>query len=167
MSQDQEFHEFARSRTRHLYRSAWLLTGDHHRAEDLVQETLAQVYGRWTRPLARPIDNPVAYAQTTLVRVLISGRRRRSQHEMPTADLPSDLAPGADHDLRLTLLAALDQLEPLDRAVLVLRYLEDVSAQDTADRLGLTSGAVRNRCQRALSRLRTTLGPHLADLRLS
>ena len=73
-----EFEEFAYARTPHLLRSAWLLCGDVHQAEDLVQETLAKVYVRWHRRLGGRIDNPAAYAQTTLVRTFLSARRRRS-----------------------------------------------------------------------------------------
>ena len=83
-----EFEEFARARTPQLYRSAWMLCGDAHRAEDLVQDTLAKVFVRWHRPLVRAIDNPAAYAHTTLVRTYISAQRRRSTHERPTEHLP-------------------------------------------------------------------------------
>ncbi|HEX5919586.1 MAG TPA: sigma factor, partial [Nocardioides sp.] len=64
----EEFEEFALARTPQLYRAAWLLCGDAHRAEDLVQETLAKVYVRWHRRLGGPIEYPVAYAHTTLTR---------------------------------------------------------------------------------------------------
>jgi DNA-directed RNA polymerase specialized sigma24 family protein len=73
MTAEQEFADFARARMPHLYRSAWLLCGDPHRAEDLTQETLAKVYATWGPRLR----NPAAYAQTTLVRTYISSRRRR------------------------------------------------------------------------------------------
>src|SRR6478672_6547957 len=132
-----DFEEFARARTPHLHRSAWLLCGDRHQAEDLVQETLAKVYVRWHRRLGARIDNPAAYAQTTLVRTFISARRRRSSGETPYGDLPEQAE--ADHaagsDLRLALVQALDGLAPVDRAVLVLRYLEDLSVAEVADRL--------------------------------
>lgn len=150
MPTTQEFEEFATTRAPALYRAAWLLCGDHHRAEDLVQETLAKVYVRWMRRLGGRIDNPAAYAQTTLVRTFISARRRRSEHETPSGALPEPGAAGADHDLRLSLAVALDGMEPLDRAVLVRRYLDDVSVADVARELGLSQGAVRNRSMRAL-----------------
>jgi RNA polymerase sigma-70 factor (sigma-E family) len=166
MPKEQEFEEFALARTPHLYRAAWLLCADAHRAEDLVQETLAKVYVRWTRTLGRPIDNPAAYAQTTLVRTFISARRRRSEHERPMERLPENGA-GADlgdPDLRLALAGALAALEPIDRAVLVLRFLDDASVADTAAQLSISPGAVRNRTMRALERLRTQLGTSLPDL---
>ena len=162
-----EFEAFARARAAHLHRSAWLLCGDRHLAEDLVQETLAKVYVRWHRRIGARIDNPAAYAQTTLVRTFLSARRRRSSGELPCADVPE--GSGSDHapasDLRLALLQALDGLAPLDRAVLVLRYLEDLSVAEVADRLGVTPGAVRNRSMRALERARPLLDSSLVGTR--
>lgn len=155
-----DFTEFARARMPDLYRSAWLLCGDRHRAEDLVQETLAKVYGRWGPRIA----NPAAYARTTLTRTWISQQRRRSTHERPVDRLPEQIAPGADDELRLTLMAALAELEPLDRAVVVLRFLDDASTEDVAHQLGLSNGAVRKRLMRALQRLRTRLDLPFTDL---
>ena len=155
------FEEFAAARTPSLYRSAYLLCGDRHTAEDLVQETLAKVYVRWHRRLGGRIDNPAAYAQTALVRTFVSSRRRRSSTEQAYADLPevplADPTVGADD--RLTLAAALADLSPVDRAVVVLRYLDDLDVETVADRLGLSPGAVRNRSMRALARLRPLLEP--------
>ena len=160
----EEFEEFAIARTPQLYRAAWLMCGDAHRAEDLVQDTLAKVYVRWHRRLGGPIEHPVAYAHTTLARTYISAQRRRSNHETPTEHLPESAESRGDAATGLALRAALDELAPLDRAVLVLRYLEDVSVADTADALGVSPGAVRNRTIRALDRLRAVLGPSLRDL---
>ena len=78
-----EFEEFAYARTPHLLRSAWLLCGDVHQAEDLVQETLAKVYVRWHRRLGGRIDNPAAYAQTTLVRTFLKTQQQRTTEEQP------------------------------------------------------------------------------------
>lgn len=152
MSKDREFEQFAVARTPQLYRSAYLLCGDRHRAEDLVQETLAKVYVKW----GRRIDNPAAYAQTTLVRTYISQQRRRSNHEVPYDDLPDVVTadPAAASDLRLSLQDVLDGLAPMDRAVLVLRYSEDLGVAEVADLLGLSPGAVKNRSMRALARAR-------------
>ncbi|NYJ02297.1 RNA polymerase sigma-70 factor (sigma-E family) [Nocardioides thalensis] len=151
-----DFEEFARARTPHLYRSAWLLCGHRTEAEDLVQETLAKVYVRMHRRLGPRLDNPAAYAQTVLTRTFISERRRRSSTERPSDDLPDRVS--IDHaessDVRVSLHAALAGLSPLDRAVLVLRYLDDLSVEDVAKLLGLSPGAVRNRSMRALARMR-------------
>ncbi|MFJ6937393.1 SigE family RNA polymerase sigma factor [Streptomyces sp. NPDC101132] len=159
------FREFAAARTGHLYRSACLLTsGDTHLAEDLVQETLGRMYALWGRRLSR-IDNPAAYAQTVLVRAFLTHRRRSSSSERPHGELPdTDAAPaGADPALRITLLGALGELAPKDRAVIVLRYWEDRSIEETADVMNVSSAAVRTRCTRALSRLRDQLGGSLAE----
>jgi len=162
-----DFEEFARVRTPHLHRSAWLLCGDRHQAEDLVQETLAKVYVRWHRRLGARIDNPAAYAQTTLVRTYLSARRRRSSHELPYDDLPEQVRPDdtATSDLRLSLQQALAGLSPLDRAVLVLRYLEDLAVSEVAERLEVSPGAVRNRSMRALDRIRPLLDSSLVGTR--
>lgn len=167
---DHEFEEFARARAPQLYRSAWLLCGDRQRAEDLVQETLAKVYVRWRRPFASPIDNPAAYAQTTLTRTYLSLWRRRSHHELTFAEPPEQTAHpgdvGADpsevSDTRLELVRALAELAPPDRAVLVLRYLEDLSVEDVSHRMGVSPGAVRSRSLRALDRIRPLLDHSLS-----
>ncbi|WP_406725775.1 SigE family RNA polymerase sigma factor [Streptomyces sp. GD-15H] len=157
-----EYGEFAVARAGHLYRSACLLTaGDTHLAEDLVQETLGRVYVHWGR--VSRVGNPAGYAQTVLTRAFLAHRRRRSSTERSTAALP-DL-PGADADpsLRLTLLDALAGLPAKDRAVIVLRYWEDRSVQETADAMNVSSAAVRTRSVRALARLRELLGEDLGE----
>ena len=160
MGGEQEFAEFARARMRPLYRAAWLLCGDRHRAEDLTQETLAKVFARWGPRL----QNPAAYAHTTLVRTWISHQRRRTHHEQPMEELPDGAGPQDDAELRLLMRAALLQLEPLDRAVVVLRYLDDIPAEEVARILGLTPTAVRTRAKRALDKVREPLRRHLSDL---
>ncbi|MFD9333627.1 SigE family RNA polymerase sigma factor [Streptomyces sp. NPDC060028] len=159
------FREFAAGRSGHLYRSACLLaSGDTHLAEDMVQETLGRMYLLWGR-ISR-IDNPAAYAQTVLVRVFLTHQRRRSAGERPVGEFPESGAPaagGTDPTLRLTLLEALGRLAPKDRAVLVLRYWEDRSVEETADAMNVSSAAVRTRTSRALARLRDQLGGSLAE----
>lgn len=166
-AQTVEYLEFARNRTGPLFRSACLLTGgDTHLAEDLVQETLGRMYVVWGRRRAG-LDNPAAYAQTVLVRTFLTHRRRRSSGERPTPEPPEPPHPwqaGDDAPLRLTLLAALLRLSPQDRAVLVLRYWEDRSTEETAAVLGATPGAIRTRAFRALDRLRAELRDDLPDL---
>ncbi len=156
-----DFETFAGARAPHLLRSAWLLCGDVHQAEDLVQETLAKVYVRWHRRLGARIDNPAAYAQTTLVRTFLSARRRKSSGELPYAEPPDAVHPDltAETDLQLLVAGALAGLAPTDRAVLVMRYLEDRSVNEVAGELGVSEGAVRNRSMRALDRLRPLLDP--------
>ncbi len=150
------FEEFARARTPHLYRAAWLLCGHRAEAEDLVQETLAKVYVRMHRRLGPRLENPAAYANVTLTRTFISARRRRSSTETPYDVLPE--AAGGDPTERAVLRHDLDEalgsLTPTDRAVLVLRYLEDLPVDEVAAIVGLSPGAVKNRSMRALARMR-------------
>ncbi|QNP64509.1 SigE family RNA polymerase sigma factor [Streptomyces genisteinicus] len=162
-SRAEQYREFAATRATHLYRSACLLTGgDTHLAEDLVQETLGRMYLVWGR-ISR-IDNPAGYAQTVLVRAFLTHRRRRSASERPVGDLPDSAPPpGDDPDLRLALLGALGALPPKDRAVVVLRYWEDRSVEETADAMHVSPAAVRTRTVRALARLREQLGGSLVE----
>ncbi|MEZ0091389.1 SigE family RNA polymerase sigma factor [Streptacidiphilus sp. EB129] len=157
-----DYLEFAAARSGHLFRTACLLTGDWHLAEDLVQETLGKMYRSWRR-LSR-VDSPVAYAHTVMVRTYLSQRRRRSSTERPSERLPEQSGPGEDTALRLTLIDGLAQLSTRDRAVLILRYWEDRSVEETAHALRLSPGAVRSQSMRALQRLRTLLGEGFPDL---
>jgi RNA polymerase sigma-70 factor (sigma-E family) len=159
------FDAFVRASGTQLYRTAYLLCGDHHLAEDLTQSTYAKVFARWRR-LVRS-DNPVGYARTTLINTYLSHRRLRRNTETPTeavADaayaVPSG---GPDGDVLATrhdLIAALRQLSALDRAVLVARFWEDRSVAETATDLGISAAAVKQRSHRALARLR----PHVRSL---
>ncbi|MEV5966627.1 SigE family RNA polymerase sigma factor [Kribbella sp. NPDC051952] len=158
----EDFEEFARARTPQLYRSAWLLAGEHHRAEDLVQDTLAKLYRAWRR--VQHVDNLAAYAQTVLVRTYVSQRRRRSSSEQPVADLPERVERPGDLELRLALQQAMAELSALDRAVLVLRFFEDRSVEQVASDLGKNTGAIRTRTWRALERLRAVLGDDAVQL---
>jgi len=156
-----DYLEFATARSGHLFRTACLLTGDWHLAEDLVQETLAKMYRSWRR--IDRTSTPVAYANKVLIRTYLSQRRRRSSDERPTDRLPEQAGRADDAELRLTLLDGLAQLTAKDRAVLVLRYWEDRSVEETAEILKLTPGTVRTQSLRALRRLRTLLGDELAQ----
>ncbi|AXG78569.1 SigE family RNA polymerase sigma factor [Streptomyces paludis] len=163
-SREDDFKEFAVGRTHHLFRSACLLTsGDTHLAEDLVQETLGRMYARWGR-IAR-IDNPAGYAQTVLVRAFLTHQRRRSATERPLGVLPDAVGDAADDPaLRVALLDALGRLTAKDRAVVVLRYWEDRSIEETADAMNSSSAAVRTRSVRALAKLRQELGGRFTEL---
>ncbi|MEV8524777.1 SigE family RNA polymerase sigma factor [Streptomyces sp. NPDC052000] len=162
-AQEDAYLEFVAERGKALYRAAYVLAaGDTHLAEDLVQETFSRVYVHWKR-VARAAS-PAAYAQTVLIRVFLTLRRRRSTGERPTGRLPDSVASGPDTALRLTLLDALAQLPPRDRAVLLLRYWDGHSIEETAGMLKLSSSAVRSQGTRALDRLRALLGDSLSDL---
>ncbi|WP_165989722.1 SigE family RNA polymerase sigma factor [Streptomyces sp. YIM 98790] len=149
--------DFIRQRSGPLYRSACMLTGgDTYLAEDLVQETLGRMYTAWGK--RKCIENPAGYAQTVLVRCYLTHRRRRSSSEQPVLSLPERPERAADAPLRVTLLQALSALPPQDRAVLVLRYWEDLSIEQTASMMRTSSSAVRTRSSRALAKLRERLG---------
>jgi RNA polymerase sigma-70 factor (sigma-E family) len=155
---DAEFAEFVAARSPQLYRSAYLLTMSPHAAEDLVQTALAKAYAAWWR--VRSAQDPVAYVHGVLVKSFLSDRRRRSSGELPVGDLPERAAADTDPAERVALLAALAELAPVDRAVVVLRFWEDRSVVQTAADLGLSEAAVKNRSLRALKALRGLLSEH-------
>lgn len=150
-----DFEEFVQATGNQVFRTALLLCGDWHLAEDLTQTTYAKVYAPW-RKVSRA-DNPVAYTRSMLVNTYLSHRRLKRSGERPSDDLPETLYDG-DPTVRLVLLDALRELDPKDRAVVVLRYWEDRSVAETAHALGTTEGAVRTRTTRATAKLRDRLG---------
>lgn len=143
---------------RQLLRSAYLLTGDLHRAEDLVQDALVKVALRWRRLRD---GNPTAYARTIVVRDHISAVRRR--RETPVSEVVGAAAVSSDPDTELVVRRALARLTPAQRAVLVLRHFDDLTERETADVLGVSIGTVKSQNSAALARLRTG-APELLDL---
>jgi RNA polymerase sigma-70 factor (sigma-E family) len=137
-----------------LLHAARLLTGDHHRGEDLVQQALTKVYLKWDR-----IDAPLAYARKALVTSHIDSTRRKWWGEQPAEELPevagSDEMSGSD--ARDELKRMLAGLAPRERAVIVLRYYCDQSEAEAAATLGIPVGTVKSTCARALARLRVEL----------
>jgi RNA polymerase sigma-70 factor (sigma-E family) len=152
---DEAFTSFAAAVAPRLFRSALLMCGDWHLAEDLVQTTLGKLYVAWAR--VERADSAIAYARGTLTKTFLSHKRVRRNDETPTMDLGDHLGEASDASTRMELFAALRTLEPLDRAVVVLRYWEDRSVAETARDVRLSEGAVRTRASRALARLRTEL----------
>src|SRR6476646_1678803 len=121
---DEQFTEFVHASWPALYRTAYLLLGDHAEAEDLVQSALAKTYASWHR--VRDLNAAAGYARTTLVNTASSWFRRRSwRNEHPTRDLP-DAALDHDPTDRSLLVHTLAQLPPRQRAAIVLRYYEDL-----------------------------------------
>jgi RNA polymerase sigma-70 factor (sigma-E family) len=149
------FEEFVQATGDRIYRSALVLCGNHHLAEDLTQTTFAKVYAAWSRVSAA--DSPLAYTRTVLLRTFLAQRRLRRVAEYPVEVLPEKSARGPDVDSRLALVAAMRRLTPQDRAVLTLRYWEDLSVAETADLLGIRQSTCRSRTSRALARLRNLL----------
>ncbi len=158
MAADDDFREFAVARGRSLRRTAYLLTGDHQHAEDLLQVTLTKVYLAWDR--IREPSAAEAYARRTLVTTYTSWWRRRSWHERPTDQAPDRPAPDSSEALddRTDLWRLLQTLPRQQRAVVVLRFYEDLSVPATAQALGIGIGTVKSHTSRALAALRVQLG---------
>ncbi|MGH3504730.1 MAG: SigE family RNA polymerase sigma factor [Nocardioidaceae bacterium] len=150
------FDEFVAARSFALWRSAWLLTGDAQRAEDLVQAALAKVWPHWSRVSGR--GSPEAYLRRVLFTTYVAWWHRRWNGEVPTAQLPEGA--GADEAatvaVRRDVLAALQQLPRGQRAVVVLRYFEDLSEAEAAEVLGCSVGTIKSQAHKALAALRTS-----------
>jgi RNA polymerase sigma-70 factor (sigma-E family) len=146
------FDDYAAVRWSRLVRTAYLLTRDRALAEDLVQTALAKTWLAW----GRIGDDPDPYVRAVLVNTYTSWWRRKWRGETPTAQLPE--AAGTDqhaaYDERHTLRLALDRLPRRQRAVVVLRYYEDLSEAEVARILGCSVGTVKSHASRALARLR-------------
>lgn len=156
---EERFQEFVRARWSHLVRTAYLLTGDAHHAEDLTQTALAKAFRSWRR-VARA-DNPEAYVRRMLVSCNSDRFRKRRVTEALTAAPPETA--GRDEaaswaDERSALMTALAGLPPRQRAVVVLRYWEDLSEAEVADALGCSPGTVKSQASKGLAKLRTYPG---------
>lgn len=166
--QEEDFRRFVEAHWLGLVRSAYLLLGDHGAAEDLVQQTLATVYRHWDRRVRE--GAPVAYVRRALVNHAISNGRRKRVTESLFGGLASgergETTGGFDvdrHDAysgvddRDLIVRALRDLPPQMRAVVVLRYFDDLTESATADLLGISVGSVKSQTSRGLQRLRTAV----------
>jgi RNA polymerase sigma-70 factor (sigma-E family) len=156
---DPSFDAFVATRGSALLRHAYVLTGDRHLAEDLVQEVLAHLYRRWDRVVAS--TSPEAYVRTSVTRQFLSWRRRKSYAERPTDAVPEPRATGQDSgdalagdDAVWRLLATLPRRQ---RAILALRFYDDQSDAQIADILGISASAVRAHASRGIADLRQQL----------
>jgi RNA polymerase sigma-70 factor (sigma-E family) len=158
-----DFDGYVRGNSARLCRSAFLLTGDHQLAEDLVQTALAKVAPRWARIVQG--GDPTPYVRTVMVRTAIAWRRRRWRGEVPTAPLPDDerLDPSSATDSRERLRVALSGLPPRQRAAVVLRFYEDLSEAETAAVLGCAVGTVKSQTAKGLAHLRSVLADVSVD----
>jgi RNA polymerase sigma-70 factor (sigma-E family) len=156
---DSEFIEWVAGHQRQLVRSAYLLTGDLHRAQDLVQEALVKVALRW--PRLRD-GNPAAYARTIIVHDNTSWWRR-NRRELTSATPGEAEQVSTDPEAALVVRRALDRLTPRQRAVVVLRHFDDLTERETAQILGINVGTVKSTNATALARLREG-APELLDL---
>lgn len=150
-----EFAEFAEGAAPRLRRTAFLLCGDWHTAEDLVQSALAKVFVAWRRIQRQ--DAAHAYATRTLMNCYLADRRLKRPVEILTDQLPESAFSESAPETRMVVLAALATLPPKARAVVVLRYWADLSIEDVASLLGCSPGNVRSQSARALAKLRVEL----------
>ena len=151
-----DFTAYVAARRAHLRRTAFLLCGDWHAAEDLVQITLAKLYAAWPR-LRRDVS-PDAYARKTLVRVHIDETRRPWRREAWGNPVPDAAAPaGLSVEDRQELLCALGSLPAGQRRAVVLRYWLGLTVEETATDLGCSAGTVKSQTARAVTRLREAL----------
>jgi RNA polymerase sigma-70 factor (sigma-E family) len=154
-SAEDEFVAFAETASPRLRRTAFLLCGDWHTAEDLAQTALAKVFVAWRR-ISRK-DAVLAYAQRTLLNTYLADRRVHRPPEVLTSRLPERAARSPEPEQRLAVLDALATLAPRARAVVVLRYWADMSVEQVAELLGCSAGNVKSQSARALDRLRPLL----------
>jgi RNA polymerase sigma-70 factor (sigma-E family) len=163
---EEELEQFVQGRYLALRRTAYLLCGDWHRAEDLVQGTLIKVVVAARRRRVESLD---AYSRQVLLRLFLDEnrrlwRRRERSWADPVEAEVADGAAGGDRELRLTVLSALRGLPPRQRAAVVLRYWEDRSVEETAALLGVTTGTVKSQSAKALAALRAVLQDDRLDL---
>ncbi len=158
------FSEFVEARSAALFRTAYLMVGDHQLAQDLLQEALVKTLIAW--PRLSDHHSVESYTRRIVVTTSISWRRRRSFHERPTDTLPE--AVGTDpvdgivtHD---AVLAALLTLPPRQRAAIVLRYYQDLTEAQTAEAMGCAVGTVKSQVASGLTKLRAQMGRSFDDL---
>ncbi|HEX6518431.1 MAG TPA: SigE family RNA polymerase sigma factor [Streptosporangiaceae bacterium] len=155
MTATEEFVEFATAAAPRLRRTAFLLCGDWHTAEDLAQTTLTKMFVSWWRVKRR--EAVFAYASRTLVNTYIADKRGRRSSEVITDVLPESATPPDTPETRMVVLAALATLSPRARTVVVMRFWADMSVEQVADVLGCSSGTVKSLSSRAMDKMRAVL----------
>lgn len=166
------FEDFVTARGPSLLHAAWLLTGDRHRAEDLVQTALGKAWPHWSSIAQTGQGSYDAYVRKVMMTTYIAWWRRRWTGELPTASLPEHAyvdgeGVAADVDRRRDILSALATLPRGQRAVIVLRYFADLTEQQTAESLGCSVGTVKSQAARAMKTLRRSpllVGEGVADV---
>lgn len=155
------FREYATTRRGYLRRTAYLLCGDWHLADDLVQDALAKLYVRWRRVRAKgTVDS---YVRKMLVNGYLATHRRSWRREVSTPQPPELAAPSSTDDgTRELLVRALAGLPPSQRTIIVLRYWNDLSIEQTAATLGCSVGNVKSQAARGLAHLRAALSAAVA-----
>ncbi len=164
MDHDEAFTAYVAQRRHHLFRTACLICGDPHQAEDVVQDALARLYAAW--PRASRADNLDGYVRTVLLNSHRNQVRRPWRRERPTAalaDRPSPVRMPTE-DLQ-TMWDAIRTLPVGQRNVVVLRHYVGLSVEETAAELGISAGTVKSQTSDALSVLRRSLAAELGDTR--
>ena len=158
------YEEYVANRWATLYRTAYLMTGNHADAEDVVQTALVKVYAAWSKVTAA--DAPEAYVRRILTNTFLSSRRPlRVTRERLVDQLPeSSVTPGGPED-RLSIWPHVASLPPKQRAVVVLRYYEDLSEQQIADALGCSTGTVKSNASLALKSLKARMSAAEGEVR--
>jgi RNA polymerase sigma-70 factor (sigma-E family) len=164
---DTAFAEYFAARADAMRRTAFLLCGDWHRAEDLTQVAFTKLYLSWNRIARRDVLD--GYVRQILVRVFLDETRLAWWKRVRLTGLPiepTDHPPGPDGGVsdRVTLLRALSSVPPRQRAVLVLRYWEDLSITETAELLGCSEGNVKSQAARGLETMRALVGTDRAAI---
>lgn len=154
MTWESDYTDYFAVRSVPLRRVAFGLCGDWHLADDLIQHTFLQLYRHWRRLDPATLD---AYTRKTLVNAFLS-HRRRGWREQVVADPPDQIAPAAPEAPDAALKAALAALPPRQRALVVLRHLEDISVSEAAELMGIAEGTVKSQTARGLEKLRAALG---------
>lgn len=155
-----EFDAFVVGSWTRLFRTAHALTGNRQDAEDMLQNALAKAYSHWRK--VRRAESPEAYVHRIIAHETISAWRRRwRQVERTTATVPESVHDGHAEAVsdRATMWSVIQALPPRQRAIVVLRYYEDLSEREIAETLGITPGTVKSQASTALRRLRTHVLP--------
>ena len=155
---ERAFEDLVLAMHKHWYRSAVLLTGDAHSAEDLVQQTMFKVFRSWNR--VSSAENVRAYVNQMMVRTYLTGARRRWRRETASAecDPPALRDFSLAVDERDRLVRAMQELTAAQRTVIVLRFFEDMTLKDVARTASLPLSTVKSHCARGLRRLEAALG---------
>jgi RNA polymerase sigma-70 factor, ECF subfamily len=156
-----EYTAFVAARHAALFRTAYLITGEYHQAEDLLQAALTKAFVSWSK--VSSAQNPEAYVRRIIVNQSVSWRRRRSSGEVPTAEIERGMTSGPEGRVTESdeTWRALATLPRQQRAVLVLRYYEDMSEAEIAEALGIARGTVKAHASKALRTLASRLGADL------
>ena len=157
MTTEAAFIAYVAARRSQLFRTACLLCGDPHRAEDVVQDALVRLYAAWDR--VDRIDNLDAYVRRIIVNATYSERRRPWRRERATEPVDVPLDPGFPAEDADAIRSALRALPPGQRRVIVLRHIWNLTVEETAAELGISPGTVKSQTADAIAALRKILAP--------